>query len=94
MLSAVRPLWVPQRPFCEPLHVTRPGTVDFCRFELQFFKIEEPKIIHLEGDIFPVEDRPEGIYFRPKVSWLFCLLNYLDIFSSLTEDHIFLQGYL
>ena len=39
-----------------------------------------------------MEDRPEGIYFRPKVSWLFCLLNYRDIFSSVTEDHIFLQG--
>ena len=36
----------------------------------------KPKIIHLEGDIFPVEDRPEGIYFRPKVSCLFCLLRF------------------
>ena len=76
MLSAVRPLWVPQRPFCEPLHIARPGTVDFCWFVLQLLSQMQHKFIHLEGDIFPVEDRPEGIYFRPKVSCLFCLLRF------------------
>ena len=32
LITAFRPLWVPQRPLCEPLHIARPATVDFCWF--------------------------------------------------------------
>ena len=105
MLAAVRPLWVPQWPFCEPLHVARPGTVDFCRFIMQWLSKMQNKFIHLEGDIFPVEDRPEGIYFRPKVFCLFCISRSLVlwqrityffkvIYNSLTAEYVLWINYL
>ena len=79
--------------------------VNYYEYEYDEFRA----VIHITGDIFPVEVRPEGIYFRPKVKHCHSVLNryiskcmydllvtfYLEvIYNSITAEYVLWINYL